>query len=426
MNYWKENVRIIFSFNYLAYSSQSRRRNFINEIIEEEDEDKNKEKDKREKSKNRHNPKIMNKNNNNNKINENLAKPTLIWSNSQFNKKTYENLFYKKTFDKYVPIREKLINNDNKKSPNNHGNEILPDLQTQNFTNIENSKNIKSAVVPKNNLRSKSIDKTANPQQSKNANINTNINNNNINSTNDTSAFTHSSKKYFSPRAIYTQNYTEDLSNFRMGLLSAGSSCNNNIIIPMLPFRRPVSNFNFGVGQLRNNFENSGNINAINKENAEEKAEEKNGIKDDKENNNEEQREINKKEFNFDYSNLKRNYNIYNKVNSASRNNKPFKHTEMKKRLELFQTKNDINNLYIGMDKMITKLHKIKIEKGMMNSGIVNSLNKKFNRDYQNQIEQFKKSHLPKVFDNKGGNDSTNNDKNKLRSHSFNNKNNFY
>ena len=33
-------------------------------------------------------------------------KPLLILSNSQFNKKTYENPFYKKTFDKYVPIRE--------------------------------------------------------------------------------------------------------------------------------------------------------------------------------------------------------------------------------------------------------------------------------------------------------------------------------
>ena len=50
---------------------------------------------------------------------------------------------------------------------------------------------------------------------------------------------------------------------------------------------------------------------------------------------------------------------------------------------------NDINNLYIGMDKIIIKLHKIKIEKRMMNSGIriVNSLNNKFNNDYQNQIE---------------------------------------
>ena len=69
-----------------------------------------------------------------------------------------------------------------------------------------------------------------------------------------------------------------------------------------------------------------------------------------------------------------------------------------------------------------------------MNSGIVNSLNKKFNNDYQNQIEQFKKSHLPMMFNNPNNNKGSknmlfnnNNDKNKSsRSHSFNNRNNFY
>ena len=412
--YLKESVRIILIFFILiilAYSSQSKRRNFINEIIEEEDEDKNKEKEtKREKNKNRHNNKNINKNN---KLKENIIidekqqKPKLIWSNSKFTKKTYENLFYKKTFDKYVPIREQLIS-ENKTSNNN---EILPDLVTQNHNNLDDNK-----ITSKNNLRSKSIDKQI-PQKNKNVNINNNI----INSTNDTSAFTHSSKKYSSPRAVYAHNYTEDLSNFRMGLFSAGSSCNNNVIIPIMPFRRPVSNFNFGVGQLWNNFENNNNNN---KENAEEKSKEKTKTINEKENNNNDKdREINKKEINIDFSNSKRNYNIYNKVNSTTRNNKPFKHTEMKKRLELFQSKNDINNLYIGMDKMITKLHKIKIEKGMMNSGIVNSLNKKINGDYQNQIEQFKKSHLPMMFDNQN---ALNFEKNKLRSHSFNNRNNFY
>ena len=357
--------------------------------------------------------------NKNNKLNEKIfleeiqQKPTLLWSNSH-NKKTYENLFYKKTFDKYVPVREQLIN-ENKTS---NKNTVLPDLLTQNFNNIDDNKEIKPSLTSKNNLKSKSIDK---PGFQKNPNPNIN---NNINSTNDTTTFTNSSKKYFSSRAIYPQNYTEELSNFRMGLLSAGSSCNNNVMIPMMPFRRPVSNFNFGVGQLWTNFENSNNIK--NKENAEEKNKEKNNLKEEKEKNGN-NNELNKKEINIDFSNSKRNYNIYNKVNSATRNNKPFIHTEMKKRLELYKSKNDINNLYIGMDKMITKLHKIKIEKGMMNSGIVNSLNKKFNRDYQNQIEQFKKGHLPMMFDNQNGKIMNNNsEKNKLRSHSLNFKNNFY
>jgi hypothetical protein len=264
-----------------------------------------------------------------------------------------------------------------------------------------------------NNIECLNLKKALNSQSINHRSISTDKakiqKNNNINSiTNDTSAFTHSTKETFSG----LKNYTEDLSKFRIGLLSAGSSCNNNVIIPMIPFRRPVSNFNFGAGQLWNNFENKNNI----KENNEVENEEKNNIKE-KENKNENR---NDKEINKD--NSKNNYNIYNKMNSGITNNKQ----EMKKRLELFQSKKDINNLYIGLDKMITKLHKIKIEKGMMNSGIVNSLNKKFSRDYQNQIEQFKKSHLPMMFDNNQNKISNNIDKNKLRSHSFNNKNIFY
>ena len=274
------------------------------------------------------------------------------------------------------------------------------------------------------NLRSISTDK---------AKFQQNININSI--TGDTSAFTHSSKKYFSPGGIGNQNYTEDLSKFRMGLLSAGSTSNNNIIIPMIPIRRPVSNFNFGGGQLWNNFETN-NKNLNNKNNAN-KA---NPFDDPKTINNnlkkEEDENIfdfenNKKELNI--NNSKKNYNIYNKSNNVARN-KTLKSQDKKKPYDNFPIKNDYNNLYLGMDKMITKLHKIKIEKGMMNSGIMNSLNKKFNNDYQKQIEQFKKSHLPMMFNNQNNKinkaislNDNNNDKNKsTRSHSFNNRNNFY
>ena len=357
---------------------------------------------------------LKNKNEDNNKNKQNL-----IWCNSPFNKKinTYENLFYKKTFDKYVSVRDKLL-------PENKNGIILPDLKNINnsnnhFNNFE-SLNIKKPFnnSKKMNLRSISTDKTKFQQ---------NINLHSI--TNDTSAFTHSSKKYFSPGGMLNQNYTEDLSKFRMGLLSAGSTSNNNIIIPMIPIRRPVSNFNFGGGQLWNNFEN----NNINNNNIIEKVA---NINDDNNNNiinnlKKEENEIifdtelNKK----DSLTSKRNYNIYNKSNNNATRNKTLKSQDLKKQYGA----NDINNLYIGMDKMITKLHKIKIEKGMMNSGIVNSLNKKFNNDYQNQIEQFKKSHLPMMFNNSINNKVNknmlfnNNDKNKSsRSHSFNNRNNFY
>ena len=351
----------------------------------------------------------------------NKNKQNLIWCNSPFNKKlnTYENLFYKKTFDKYVSVRDKLF-------PENKNGIVLPDLKNINnsnnhFNNFE-SLNIKKPFTSKKmNLRSISTDK---------AKFQQNINLHSI--TNDTSAFTHSSKKYFSPGGMLNQNYSEDLSKFRMGLLSAGSTSNNNIIIPMIPIRRPVSNFNFGGGQLWNNFENN-NIN-INNNNIIDKVTNINDDKNANINNNlkkEDDEIIFDPEFNKkDSISPKRNYNIYNKSNNNATRNKSFKSQDLKKQYEA----NDINNLYIGMDKMITKLHKIKIEKGMMNSGIVNSLNKKFNNDYQNQIEQFKKSHLPMMFNNPNNNKGSknmlfnnNNDKNKSsRSHSFNNRNNFY
>jgi hypothetical protein len=206
----------------------------------------------------------------------------------------------------------------------------------------------------------------------------------------------------------------------------------------MIPMRRPVSNFNFGGGQLWN-FENT--TKNINNKNSIDKAvafdEEKNkNINNNLKKEEEEiifNSEFNKQELNINTNNSKKNYNIYNKGKPNNSRNKSFKSQDMKKQYEPFPMKNDINNIYIGMDKMISKLHKIKIEKGMMNSGILNSLNKKFNSDYQNQIEQFKKSHLPMMFNNLNTKTSktisiSNNfdKKNATRSHSLNNKNNLY
>ena len=364
----------------------------INEIIEEEDEEKHNinkgndiKKENIEKNNNEKGRKIIDNNSSpiknikkfseynltsaNKKNSKNQS--NLIWNNSPFNKKinTYENIFYKKTFDKYIPLRDKLIT----QKKNSNGGIILPDLKnTNNSNNVSNNYNNvnlkKSFNLQKMNVRSLSTDKTKIQQKT------------NINSTDETSAFTHSSKKNFTPAVIANQNYTEDISNIRMGLLSAGSSSNNNIIIPMIPIRRPASNFNFGAGQLWNNFENNKN-NTNNNNNIENK----NTKDEDKINNNKKENE----------NHNKMEYNNININNAYSRN----KSQDMKKPIEMFP-----NNIYLGMDKIITKLHKIKIEKGMMNSGIMNSLNKKISNDYQTQIEQFKKNHLPRMFNNQNNN----------------------
>ena len=371
------------------------------------------------------NIKVLNDNNLKHIKNEiDKSKRNLLWSSSPNNNNkinTYENLFSKKTLDNYICVRDKLIP-DNKLG---NGGIILPDLKninnsTKNFNHFENLNIKKSINSKKINLRSISTDK---------AKLQQNININSI--TNDTSAFTHSSKKYFSPSGMGNQNYTEDLSKFRMGLLSAGSSSNNNIIIPMITNRRPVSNFNFGGGQLWNNFENNNKL-KIEKEinnNEEKNIKINNNIQKDEQENNYDG-ELNKKEINTNLNNSKKNYNIYNKTNSHIKN-KIYKAQDMKKKFEPFPIKNDTNNLYLGLDKIVNKLHKIKIEKGMMNTGILNSLKQEFNNDYQNQIEQFINGHLPMMFRNQNNNkiNKSNNisDKNKAtRSHSFNYKNNFH
>ena len=319
-----------------------------------------------------------------------------------------------------------------KKNPNT--GIILPDLKNinKNTNNFKNYNNINIKSSQNMYLRSVSTDKAKFQQ-----------NTNNI--TNDTSAFTHSSKKYFTPTGFGTQNYTEDVSKYRMGLLSAGSTSNNNIIIPIIPMRRPVSNFNFGGGQLWNNLEsnnmthkninNLNNINVLDKAIYDEKKNANSNIQNMPNNIRKEGEENNpdifpKKVWASNHSN--KNYNIYNKPNYVTRN-KSYQNKDLKKQFEPFSMESNmnINNMYLGMDKMITKLHKIKIEKGMMNSGIMNSLNKKFNNDYQTQIKQFKKSSLSIMFNqqnnSKNGktvNMNENNDKSKLRSHSFNNRNN--
>mgnify|MGYP002868292208 CR=1 FL=1 len=73
------------------------------------------------------------------------------------------------------------------------------------------------------------------------------ISNNYNNDPPSTSAYTNSTKNN---NIRNDHNLTEQVSKFRIGLFSANSSSNNNAIIPILPIKRPVSNFNFGGNQL--------------------------------------------------------------------------------------------------------------------------------------------------------------------------------
>lgn len=197
------------------------------------------------------------------------------------------------------------------------------------------------------------------------------------NITNDTSAYTNSLKKSL-PYKTSLQNRIEDTSKFRTGLLSAGGTSNNNILIPLYPMRRPNSNFIFGGEQLWHNFEKGIINNKPKNNNSTEFIE---NIPDKK--------IINVKQSNNNINRIS-NFQMYNQ-NYKSRNRK---NQSNKKKYNTFI---GMSMGFIEREKMVNKLHKIKIEKGMMNSGIVSSLNKKY-LFYPNRIKQFKNSYLPSVF----------------------------
>ena len=338
----------------------------INEVIEEEDEDKNnnkpanskiledcvsniEEKDNNEDSVLVNNIKIIqlnekkniseNRNNIVNNTDNNLIFNKISSKSNKFKISTgkwnplssyitdsKENIItYKNNFYKYTSLREKVLFNN---SSNNSTNSkiTLPSLISSKMNNnVENHSTKKLKPIKLNH-----------------ANI--------INETPSTSAATNSTKKCLNNK----QNLTEDVSKFRIGLLSAGSpfNGNNNIIIPMLPLKRPVSNFNFGGGQLWDNINK--NVNNIIR------SKEKMGDTFDRQ----------KKDMIPSEDNIKNN--IFNLCKIPSRN-KALKSQDIKRKFDFSENGYDLYDV----NKMIPKLHKIKIEKGMMDNKFANALGKK-------------------------------------------------
>ena len=152
--------------------------------------------------------------------------------------------------------------------------------------------------------------------------------NNYINdNTQATTYITYSTKKFSSSKINNIKSMNGDLTQYGMGLISAGSTTNNNIIIPILTKSRPESNFNCGGGIIKNfneNFENNGKNNTID-----------------------------------------RDKNIQHK---KSRNiKKNFKSQEVQKRINSSMKNKEIYKVFLGIQKIMPNFHKIKIEKGMAN-----------------------------------------------------------
>ena len=183
----------------------------------------------------------------------------------------------------------------------------------------------------------------------------------------------------FKKSRLGIQNETEDISKFRAGLFSAGSSTNNNIIIPIIQMRDHKNLLIFdGIQKRQNN-----NLNVREKIFSESKE-----IKN---------------------INQLNNYKLYN-IHSNGRNN--IKRKNWKNKYNTFMDiKMGIENKE-NRKNILNKLHKIKIEKGMMNSSIVSNFNKKlfgeqnfilprlFNATNKKNIKNFFSKSSNKIIDN--------------------------
>ena len=205
----------------------------MNEIIEEVDEDKNNNNTNQIK-----NGKCNKQENNNNLKENNINIKTIKEIEEKEMKKRFKksnkfNLMYKSIAFSKEKNKSKIDFNEN---------------ENYNYINKENefhnkSNNNLDINGVKSNSKIDNISKINLPLlyiPSKNKLLN-NLNN----ETPSTSAYTNSTKN----NLRNDHNLTEQVTKFRIGLFSANSS-SNNAIIPILPIKRPVSNFNFGGNQL--------------------------------------------------------------------------------------------------------------------------------------------------------------------------------
>ena len=330
-----------------------------------------------------------NNNNNNIQIKINKDKEKAKITNIQ------KNTFLNNNFNKYNHVSRMI----NLKSLNSHNHNNLNSLKESLFTKYNkigiNHNQLKDPFKKEQKFIS-AFDSMINSNKNNTEelqnlqNINKNIIYNqkksikNYNFNDDTpSASTLAYSKKYNSNSTNNQNMTEDHNNkFRMGLFSAFSNSNNNIIIPMIPIQRPLSNFNLGGGQLWENIENLN----------------KNTVSSVKLEQNNKQLNLNKKLIN--------NINIIekNKICNDMRNKIGTAPGQKRNEFNYFfnndKEKNMINknysNIFGNMNNFGPKLHHIKIDRSLMNNKFADSLNKNMLLNYMS-LEQ---NNLPKIKNN--------------------------
>jgi hypothetical protein len=274
-------------------------------------------------------------------------------SNFKLNIHTNENILHKDKFLKNTPLRDKLTN----EKSNMMRGIILPNIKSpilnKEIKDFANNITPNLTKTPKlifsNTIEPKCDYKDDRTSFFKNIKLNKIINANSNNLSDNTQATTiatSSTKKIDSSKANNMQSVNGDSSQYGMNLISTTSSTNNNIIIPILTMSRPASNFNCGGGILHS-FNNN---------------ETKFGKNNDKNEN---------------------NYEL-NNFNNGIKRSKVCKSQEIKGRFTASMKNKNINNLFPDMQRLIPNFHKIKIEKGMFNPKLGNSLTKKISFENKN------------------------------------------
>ena len=264
-----------------------------------------------------------------------------------------ENLLYKNKFMKNTPLKDKILNENNRVK-----GIILPEIKspTMKRDNININNNIFShfTKIPKEALVNNINNENKNELSSDTENLFRNIKLNKIisnnNDTQTTQSATNSTKNQTSSKNNFIPNINDGLNKYEMGLISGGSTTNNNIIIPILAMKRPTSNLNCGGKIIYNMFDLD-----INKGN-------------------------NKKYEKSD------KFDLINCHLSQNTRNKNFKLKEQKKITNISMKNKEVFNILSGVQKLIPNFHKIKIEKGMTsNNKLINSYSKKITYDYKSK-----------------------------------------
>ena len=325
-------------------------------------------------------------NNNDNSLKENNLKDNLINS-------TKENpiivLDLQKEYDEDKEIIDlldgKIIENKTTRQKKNNKFNLNNIINKEKEENNEKKLNKKFQItIKKKNLIQEKEKNEIKKLISKNKNKK-NISDRNI-ETPSTSEITLDSK-----RRLFNLNNTIELSNNKTNILSAKNTnliyqnANNNIIIPMMPLKRPSSNFNIGEIELnnRNNIINRNNNNNNNNYN--------NNYNNNNNNIFDNNQRIKEriKIYSAPHPNINTDKKFDNIINNKDGRNKNFGNI-------IFNDKYNNRNFSIG--KFPNKLHRIKIEKGMISSKIIDWNYK--NISIRNNNLNYENSKIKNMFNN--------------------------